>query len=244
MGNVEKYGLLALFVLCALIVGVGVFGDDGKADGFVPGEKPPADLARVEPGVAVQPDSADRLASSGEQLEQVPPRQRRSTFPDELWRAQTPTLLEDDPTVHSKASATSHTPSQPRPKKRAARQIKVRSGDTLLKIAKRELGSSRQWRRIARANPHVNPDRLKIGAFLTIPDAVTAHATTKSKGAAHKGTSPRVYRVRKGDTLEHIAKRFYKARRHAGYLARVNGMRKSQVLAIGRVLRVPALPSK
>ena len=29
MGFVERYGLVVLFVLCALIVGVGIFADDG-----------------------------------------------------------------------------------------------------------------------------------------------------------------------------------------------------------------------
>jgi LysM repeat protein len=46
----------------------------------------------------------------------------------------------------------------------------VRKGDTLAKIAKEYLGNSRLWRKIADANPHVNPKKLHVGAKLYIPD--------------------------------------------------------------------------
>ena len=51
MGNVERYGLLALFVLCALIVGVGIFGKDGTT-------VPEFERAKLREGVRpVPPDT-------------------------------------------------------------------------------------------------------------------------------------------------------------------------------------------
>ena len=40
MLKIERYGLLALFALCALILGVGVFGGDGSEAAWKP-EMPP-----------------------------------------------------------------------------------------------------------------------------------------------------------------------------------------------------------
>lgn len=47
----------------------------------------------------------------------------------------------------------------------------IQRGDTLGKIAKRILGSSKRWRELARANPQINPNRLNVGETLMIPGA-------------------------------------------------------------------------
>jgi len=48
----------------------------------------------------------------------------------------------------------------------------VKKGDTLGKIAKTCLGSTSKWQKIAKANPNINPNRLKVGDVLVIPGAV------------------------------------------------------------------------
>lgn len=45
----------------------------------------------------------------------------------------------------------------------------VQKGDTLGKIAKKVLGSSKRWRELAEANAHINPNRLEAGMTLNIP---------------------------------------------------------------------------
>lgn len=45
----------------------------------------------------------------------------------------------------------------------------VQKNDTLGKIAKKLLGSSKRWREIAGANPQINPNRLEAGMSLNIP---------------------------------------------------------------------------
>ncbi len=47
----------------------------------------------------------------------------------------------------------------------------VRQGDTLGKIAKTCLGSTSKWQKIAKANPNINPNKLKVGDVLVIPGA-------------------------------------------------------------------------
>lgn len=48
----------------------------------------------------------------------------------------------------------------------------VKKGDTLGKIAKTCLGSTSKWQKIAKANPNINPNKLKVGDVLVIPGAV------------------------------------------------------------------------
>ena len=47
----------------------------------------------------------------------------------------------------------------------------VKPGDTLTSIATRLLGSGNEWREIAKLNPTVDPDKLKVGQRLVLPSA-------------------------------------------------------------------------
>lgn len=51
----------------------------------------------------------------------------------------------------------------------STRIYEVRPGDTLYSIAERELGDGSLYKAIARANPGIDPDRLAVGAKLTLP---------------------------------------------------------------------------
>jgi nucleoid-associated protein YgaU len=46
---------------------------------------------------------------------------------------------------------------------------KVQEGDSFWSIASKMLGSGAEWEKIARANPSVNPDSLRVGSTLVIP---------------------------------------------------------------------------
>ncbi len=61
--------------------------------------------------------------------------------------------------------------SQPAPRASSNRRMlyKVQSGDTLAKIARKFLGSSRKASEIQRCNPKLQPNRLRVGQQLTIP---------------------------------------------------------------------------
>jgi nucleoid-associated protein YgaU len=66
-------------------------------------------------------------------------------------------------------SSTTAPPTQPAPA--AARSYTVESGDTLSKIAKRELGDAGKWRVIFEANRDTikDPDLIHPGQVLAIP---------------------------------------------------------------------------
>jgi len=46
---------------------------------------------------------------------------------------------------------------------------KVQEGDSFWSIASKMLGGGVEWEKIARANPSINPDNLKVGSMLVIP---------------------------------------------------------------------------
>ncbi len=59
----------------------------------------------------------------------------------------------------------------------------VQRGDTLAKIAKKLMGSTKRWRELARSNPQINPNRLIVGQTLVVPGL----------GAVDQGPTPFAY---------------------------------------------------
>ncbi|MFA9480156.1 LysM peptidoglycan-binding domain-containing protein [Phycisphaerales bacterium AB-hyl4] len=87
----------------------------------------------------------------------------------------------------------------------------VQSGDTLSSIANDLYGAERHWVDIARANPRVDPIRLRIGQELRLPaDEVIERRSAASTDAdleSPPGTLTHV--VRPGETLTAIAHQHY-----------------------------------
>ncbi len=97
----------------------------------------------------------------------------------------------------------------------------VASGDTLGGIASRLLGSESKWTAIAKANPSIDPNRMKVGTKLRIPSkdsianaapsnsrttpSVTASSTPSTAASSGGGS----YTVVAGDTLSKIARKSY-----------------------------------
>jgi nucleoid-associated protein YgaU len=70
----------------------------------------------------------------------------------------------------------------------SGRSYVVKSGDSLSRIAARELGDSGRWTEIRDLNPGLNPDRLKVGASIALPAGATV---AKADTRASVGWSPR-----------------------------------------------------
>lgn len=96
-------------------------------------------------------------------------------------------------------------------------RYRVRPGDTLTSIAARHGVRAAD---LARANGLRNPHRIRAGDVLRIPAAAAG----------------RTYRVRRGDTLSGIARRFGVG---TDALARANGLRSRDWLRVGQVLHIP-----
>lgn len=100
----------------------------------------------------------------------------------------------------------------------SSKSYSVKQGDTLWVIAQKELGNGARWPVIARANPNVDPNNLRVGQKLIIPAASSSSASANS--LPHSSSSPaantaasasgpsagsKTITVAEGDTLWSIA---------------------------------------
>ncbi|MDQ7795935.1 MAG: LysM peptidoglycan-binding domain-containing protein [Spirochaetia bacterium] len=115
---------------------------------------------------------------------------------------------------------------------------KVKQGDTLTAIS-RHYGVSISM--IAKVNPGLNPDRLKIGQTLMIPLSLQPLNPSMSSNASSGSASAQStsHTVQKGDTLYGIARRYDTT---AQKIASLNGISVNSVLRIGQKLKVPTQP--
>ncbi len=51
----------------------------------------------------------------------------------------------------------------------STREVEVRSGDTLYEISRRELGDANLYYKILKANPGLDPKKLKVGMKVRVP---------------------------------------------------------------------------
>jgi membrane-bound lytic murein transglycosylase D len=107
---------------------------------------------------------------------------------------------------------------------------RVRSGDTLGKIARRYGVSERE---LAAHNGIRNRRIVKVGQKLSIPGGTSAAGDGDSGASGHTG----VYTVRRGDTLDSIARRHGTTPKS---IAALNGLRSANRIKAGQRLVLPA----
>lgn len=97
----------------------------------------------------------------------------------------------------------------------------IKAGDTFQSIAAARLGSASRWRDIGKANPFVEPTKLKIGQVIRLPDStgtvasstietprrVAARATDDSTTTAKPAGI--THKVKFGETLSTLAYQYY-----------------------------------
>ena len=103
----------------------------------------------------------------------------------------------------------------------------VREDDSLWTIAQRWFGDPTRWRSIAQANPSIDPNRLRVGQRLRLPDipsgkrirlnhsaAIASAPKPDSPGSRTPSPAPAragvQYAVEAGDTLSKIAQFYYR----------------------------------
>ena len=128
----------------------------------------------------------------------------------------------------------------------------VRSGESFWTIAKNEYGNPSYYSHLARANPKVDPSKLKAGMRITIPskdDVVprTIMTSTLMSGEPQTIDETRQYRVQKGDSLSMIAKKLYGRPDMADRIYQANrdviGANPS-ALKLNAVLTLPETPTR
>lgn len=205
--DLERYGVLAL--IAALVLGVAWIAQLATGEspplraGFVtelpripdappsagePAAHAPRDLPAVAALARGASDGAD--APGGGSLRTPAPRAHFDFF-------EAPVAVPGRPPVAAPPPPGEQGPS---------RRVAVRKGDTLQKIAARELGRSERWKVLLEWNPGIDPRRLQPGMQLELPPSARAAPAAPEAASA---ASARLHVVRSGDTLSSLAKRYY-----------------------------------
>jgi len=139
----------------------------------------------------------------------------------------------------------------------------VKKGDTFETISKSVYGSTSKWKEISKANPTVDPTRMKIGAKLRIPAAgasissenSVATATPKStssttlstgsnsgngsKSTVAGATSSGTHVIAKGDTFSSLARTYYGDSKFWKAIAKANPKISEKSLSVGTKVAIP-----
>lgn len=133
----------------------------------------------------------------------------------------------------------------------------VQPGDTFASIARRFYGSSGKAELIARANPLVDPTRIKNGRVLKIPkdpsniqgkpvtaSPPTAPGQTPGLSPSAPAAGERRHTVERGDTLTSISKKYYGTIKKADVILKANRnvLSKAEDLRPGQTLAIPPSP--
>lgn len=210
MGNLEKLGILVIVIL---VVVVGVVVITPKETLFP--EIPEGEIAQndelLEPLPPPPSPDAPLVPAPG-----IDPFEGTSNVPD---------LGTKGDAAKGSSPVVPPTPLPPVPTEPQYRDVMVLPGDTLEKIARRELGAGSRWPEIVQANPGLEPKRLKPNQKLRIPvtpgsvptpakdrlsgtaPAVDPLAPPASEPSREPATAAeKVYVVQRGDTLSDIAR--------------------------------------
>lgn len=150
-----------------------------------------------------------------------------------------PVVTSAPPTVVAAPLGQEPPTSSPQAVEESAREYKVAARDTLSGIATKNKVTLAA---LLKANPDIDPKKLKIGQTIRIPapaaaPAPTATATaTASPAPTAVASAGGTYKVKPGDTLTKIAKAHGVT---VNQLRAANNMRTTQLLA-GKVLKIPA----
>lgn len=151
-------------------------------------------------------------------------------------------------------AAVSPAPQAPAAKPAAkAETYVVKEGDTVVGIWSRLTGSERGWEKLLAANPGLEPERLKIGQVLKLPEVgapssgktgtpAAAATTTVQTGGSSASSGTGTYTVAAGDTLSRISSKVYGDSKHWQQIYDANkdaiGPNPAS-LKVGQVLHIP-----
>lgn len=122
-------------------------------------------------------------------------------------------------------------------------------GEIMQDIAKLYYGKALMWNVIARANPRVDPLKLREGMTLRIPlDPNNIQGLVETPEGIQTTTSESAdpvveYLVQPGDSLSRIAQKYYGSARHADFIYQSNRdtLRSMDSIRVGQTLKLPPL---
>lgn len=132
-----------------------------------------------------------------------------------------------------------------------ARTHRVASNETLSSIASAAYGNPNLWPAIVKANPNLDPNRMKVGQTINLPDLKDVKPSEPQNASAKIGPAAapldsKHYRVQSGDSLHKISVHLYGKSTLADSIYELN---KSTIgedparLKVGQVLVLPETPT-
>ena len=154
------------------------------------------------------------------------------------------------PTPAEKLAETPAAPAPTGQPSNVARTHVIQSGETLSSIAAAAYGDRNLYPAIIRANPGIDPNRLKVGSTLNLPAASSVPAPADANIASAR-IGPTIdaskqYRVVPGDSLHKISQKLYGKSDRAD---RIYDLNKKSIgedpakLKVGQVLDLPEAPT-
>jgi len=111
-------------------------------------------------------------------------------------------------------------------------------GDTFATIAKKFFGDSEKWTIIARANPLMDPNKLRPGTVVMVPvDPDNIQGRENLAGF-------QIHTIKSGDSLSTIAKQYYGKASLWGVIASANPEVNPDRLKVGSKLKIPPAPTE
>lgn len=166
--------------------------------------------------------------------------------------------VSEPPAMIATTIVPSHTSTASPATRPAGRQYVIKTGQTLSSVAGEVYGNQRFYVAILRANPGLDPARLKPGMRISLPDISDvrpdmAAAVTSQRSPAHEtpekisvASGSHTYKVESGDNLFRIAKKLFNSPKLADEIYKLNeaeiGPDKSR-LKLGMVLKLPDAPT-
>lgn len=122
------------------------------------------------------------------------------------------------------------------------------------KISERVYGTRAHWSAVSRANPLLDPRKLRIGEVIRVPvDPENVQGLPVEPGDEEGESEPEPaptpaeieYTVQPGDSLSRIATQFYGSIRYVDFLYDANRdrLRSKDDLRVGQVLVIPPMPA-
>ena len=249
MGQTERYGLYVLVFLIFLILGVSIWGGESTASGPLPvyesievGAARMAHPERSEGRREPEPRRASRRGDPLETSASAPATEEILGLFErpEAVGAPTESPVRTDEVVETPRPQPELAPTPAAP---TMKEHVVVPGDSYSRLASLYLGGQRHTKKLMDANPKIGPLDLRPGMVLKIPlpASPSGGAVVASSSEAAPASTNRTYKLRRGDTIEAVAKRFFD-RSFAKYVPKImalNGVADARTLQIGQVLKIP-----
>jgi LysM repeat protein len=117
----------------------------------------------------------------------------------------------------------------------------VAAGETLSDISKKYFGTTKKWKDIVNANPGVDPEGLRVGQKLKLPEGASANSSSNTSSApvVTPAASGATYTVKAGDTPASIAASELGSSKEWAKIIEANPGLDPRKLRIGQQLVIP-----